>query len=215
MARPEGDDPCAESGKLTRPPAAVRIEEHHVATGDGAERLERPRDLPLDVDAFPEATPQPCVGGERKVGHPAQYTDVPRRPGLRVGRLWQNRAVLQKVRAMPNSVRLFLAYGIVVLAVIGLLLPGVVALAVQMPVTGPGVVLMLLLAYTIFTLTLVLQRKRAARWLALGLSSLTLPAALFLVLVGEPIGALAALALAAGLLLGLTTPGARAYFDQE
>lgn len=116
---------------------------------------------------------------------------------------------------MPNSVRLFLAYGIVVLAVIGLLLPGVVALAVQMPVTGPGVVLMLLLAYTIFTLTLVLQRKRAARWLALGLSSLTLPAALFLVLVGEPIGALAAIALAAGLLLGLTTPGARAYFDQE
>ena len=35
---------------------------------------------------------------------------------------------------------------------------------------------MILLAYTIFTITLVLQRKQAARGLALGLASLTLPA---------------------------------------
>ena len=34
---------------------------------------------------------------------------------------------------------------------------------------------MVLLAYTIFTTTLVLQRKQAARGLALGLASLTIP----------------------------------------
>ena len=34
---------------------------------------------------------------------------------------------------------------------------------------------MILLAYTIFTTTLVLQRKQAARGLALGLASLTIP----------------------------------------
>ena len=38
-----------------------------------------------------------------------------------------------------------------------------------------GIVVMVLLAYTIFTTTLVLQRKQAARGLALGLASLTVP----------------------------------------
>ena len=38
-----------------------------------------------------------------------------------------------------------------------------------------GLVVMVLLAYTIFTTTLVLQRKQAARGLALGLASLTIP----------------------------------------
>ena len=116
---------------------------------------------------------------------------------------------------MPAGVRLFLAYGLLVLALIGLTLPGVVGMAVEVPITGPGVVLMLLLAYTVFTLTLVLQRKRVAFWLAVGLASLIVPVVVFLVLVGLPAPALVGAGLALGLILGLRTAGARRYFDQE
>jgi succinate-acetate transporter protein len=123
--------------------------------------------------------------------------------------------MLDTLRDMPNGVRLFLAYGLVVLALIGLVLPGVVALAAEVPITGPGVVLMLLLAYTIFTITLVLQRKRAAWWLAVGLSSLTVPLLVFLVLAEVPLGALAMALLTVGLFLGLRTTAARRWFDQE
>jgi hypothetical protein len=123
--------------------------------------------------------------------------------------------MLETVRDMPNGVRLFLAYGLVLLALIGLALPGVVALASEVPITGPGVVLMLLLAYTVFTLTLVLQRKRVAWWLAVGLSSLTVPLTLFLVLAEAPLGALVTGVLTVGLFLGLRTGAARRWFDQE
>jgi succinate-acetate transporter protein len=123
--------------------------------------------------------------------------------------------MLETMRGMPNGVRLFLAYGLVLLALIGLALPGVVALAAEVPITGPGVVLMLLLAYTIFTLTLVLQRKRAAWWLAVGLSSLTVPLMAFLVLAEVPLGALAMALLTVGLFLGLRTAASRRWFDQE
>jgi succinate-acetate transporter protein len=123
--------------------------------------------------------------------------------------------MLETVRDMPNGVRLFLAYGLVLLALIGLALPGVVALASEVPITGPGVVLMLLLAYTVFTLTLVLQRKRVAWWLAVGLSSLTVPLMLFLVLAEAPLGALVTGVLTVGLFLGLRTRAARRWFDQE
>ena len=116
---------------------------------------------------------------------------------------------------MPNGVRLFMVYGVIVLALIGLSLPGIVGLAVEAPVTGPGLVAMLLLAYTVFTMTLVLQRKRAAYWLALGLSSLTLPFVLFFVLAEVPSGALLIGAVALALFLGLRTSAARRYFDQE
>ena len=88
----------------------------------------------------------------------------PPRKGTRraSGTLWHNRPVLEQLRATPNGVRLFLVYGLAVLALIGVALPGVIGLAVETPVTGAGITLMLLLAYTIFTLTLVLQRKRVA-----------------------------------------------------
>jgi succinate-acetate transporter protein len=129
--------------------------------------------------------------------------------------LWQNRVMLDTVRGMPNGVRLFLAYGLVVLALIGLALPGVVALASEVPITGPGVVLMLLLAYTIFTLTLVLQRKRVGWWLAVGLSSLMVPLTLFLVLAEAPLAALVMALLTVGLFVGLRTAPARRWFDQE
>ena len=122
--------------------------------------------------------------------------------------------MLETLRAMPNGVRLFLAYGLVLLALIGLALPGVVAMASEVPITGPGVVLMLLLAYTIFTLTLVLQRKRAAWGLAVGLSSLTVPLVVFLALAEAPLAALVVGSLTAGLLFGLRTAAARRWFDQ-
>ena len=47
--------------------------------------------------------------------------------------------------------------------------------AISTPVSLEGLIVMVLLAYTIFTTTLVLQRKQAARGLALGLASLTIP----------------------------------------
>src|SRR5436190_12921547 len=73
---------------------------------------------------------------------------------------------------MPWGVRLFLAYALVILAVIALTLPRIVDLATNIPISPMGVVGMGLLAYTIFTVTLVLQRKEAARNLALGLATL-------------------------------------------
>ena len=76
---------------------------------------------------------------------------------------------------MPGGIRLFLAYAVLILAGIGLSLRFVIDQAISAPVSLPGVVVMILLAYTIFTTTLVIQRKQAARDLALGLSSLTVP----------------------------------------
>jgi hypothetical protein len=80
------------------------------------------------------------------------------------------------LREMPSGIRVFLGYGFLILAVIGLSLRFVVDQAISAPVSPIGVVVMILLAYTIFTLTLVIQRKQAARTLALGLASLTIPA---------------------------------------
>ena len=84
--------------------------------------------------------------------------------------------MVDRVRAMPGGIRLFLVYAVLILAGIGLSLRSVVDLAISTPVSFEGLVVMVLLAYTIFTTTLVLQRKQAARGLALGLASLTDPA---------------------------------------
>jgi hypothetical protein len=73
---------------------------------------------------------------------------------------------------------------------------------------------MALLAYTIFTLTVVLQRKAAARGLALGLSTLALPAIPLALLYGQLIGALLLAGLAALLFRGLRTAAAAAWLDQ-
>jgi hypothetical protein len=83
--------------------------------------------------------------------------------------------MLDRIRAMPGGIRLFLAYALLILAGIGVSLRSVVDTAISTPVSLEGVVVMVLLAYTIFTTTLVLQRKQAARGLALGLASLTIP----------------------------------------
>ena len=84
--------------------------------------------------------------------------------------------MFDRIRAMPGGIRLFLVYAFLILAGIGVSLRSVVDLAISTPVSFEGLVVMALLAYTIFTTTLVLQRKQAARDLALGLASLTDPA---------------------------------------
>ena len=73
---------------------------------------------------------------------------------------------------------------------------------------------MVLLAYTIFTTTLVLQRKEAGRGLALGLSTLTIPAVPLLLLAAQPVDALIVGALAALLFFGLTRPDVRAWLNE-
>jgi hypothetical protein len=123
--------------------------------------------------------------------------------------------VIDQVRAMPGGIRLFLVYALVILAGIGISLRGVIDQAIGAPVSGPGVVVMVLLAYTIFTTTLVLQRKQAARGLALGLASLTLPLFVFLLLVGLLAQALFIAALAALLFRGLLRSEVRAWLNEE
>jgi hypothetical protein len=116
---------------------------------------------------------------------------------------------------MPGGIRLFLVYALVILAGIGISLRFVVDLAIGTPVTGPGVVVMVLLAYTIFTTTLVIQRKQAARGLALGLASLTLPLTVYLLLSGLIVQTIFIAALAALLFRGLLRDEVRTYLSEE
>lgn len=118
------------------------------------------------------------------------------------------------VRGMPWGIALFLAYAFVVLAGVGLSLGSVVDQALQVPITLLGVVVMALLAYTIFTITLVLQRKSAARGLALGLTTLSIPAVPLALLAGQLV--LAVVVASLGLLMyrGLRTPAASSWLDQ-
>ncbi len=88
---------------------------------------------------------------------------------------------------MPPGIVVFLGYAFLILGLIGLSLRYVIDQAISAPVSLPGVVVMVLLAYTIFTVTLVLQRKEAARGLALGLTSLTIPGILLLLAAGLPL----------------------------
>ena len=115
---------------------------------------------------------------------------------------------------MPPAIVLFLAYAFVILAGIGISLRYVVDLAIGAPISGVGAVVMILLAYTIFTTTLVLQRKEASRGLALGLASLTLPLAPYLLLTGLPIQAAFVGALAYFLFRGLRSQRVREYLSE-
>ena len=115
---------------------------------------------------------------------------------------------------MPPGILLFLVYAGLILAGIGISLRYVIDLAIGAPVSGPGVVVMVLLAYTIFTTTLVLQRKEASRGLALGLASLTVPLAPYLLLTGLPIQAAFVGVLAVLLIRGLRSPRAQAWLSE-
>ncbi len=123
--------------------------------------------------------------------------------------------MVDQIRTMPGGIRLFLVYAFVILGGIGVSLRYVVDQAIGAPVSGPGVVVMVLLAYTIFTTTLVLQRKQVARGLALGLSSLTIPPIPFLLLSGLVPQAVFFAALAALLFRGLLREEVRAYLAEE
>ena len=117
-------------------------------------------------------------------------------------------------RLPPPGVLLFLGYGLLILATIGVSLRWVVDMAISAPISFPGLVVMILLAYTIFTITLVLQRKEAARGLAVGLSTLTVPLAFFFLVSPVPILVLAPGILGVLLWIGLRRPASRAYFSE-
>lgn len=109
-------------------------------------------------------------------------------------------------RLPPWGVILFLVYAGLILAGIGIALPSVVDLALDTPVSFVGLVVMALLAYTIFTITLVLQRKAAARTLALGLASLAVMPILLALANGLAGPAIALAAFVALLFRGLLRP---------
>ncbi len=122
--------------------------------------------------------------------------------------------MISTFREMPGGVRLFLAYALLILALIGITLPAVVNLAVDTPISGVGLLSTLLLAYTIFTVTLVLQRKQAAWLFSQGLATLTVPLIPFLWFAAGLPGALFAAALAVLLFRGLRGSRARAWFSE-
>lgn len=118
------------------------------------------------------------------------------------------------IRAMPGGIRLFLVYAFLILAGIGLSLRFVVDQAIEASVSFQGVVVMALLAYTIFTITLVIQRKEAARGLALGLTSLTIPLVPLLLLSQLPVEAIFVAAFSVLLFRGLLRPEVRTFLRE-
>jgi FtsH-binding integral membrane protein len=121
----------------------------------------------------------------------------------------------QPRRLPPAGLILFLGYAFVILGAIGVSLRWVVDQAIGAPLSIPGIVVMVLLAYTIFTITMVLQRKQAARGLALGLSTLTIPAVPLLLLGPVPVIALVPAVLAVLLFVGLRRPTVKAWLTEE
>ena len=122
--------------------------------------------------------------------------------------------MVSTVMAMPGGIRLFLVYALLILGAIGVALPRIIELAVNVPVSFEGLLAMILLAYTIFTTTLVLQRKEASRVLALGLATLTVPAIPLLLLAAQPLFAIVVAILAGLLFFGLTRPEIRDWLNE-
>lgn len=122
--------------------------------------------------------------------------------------------MFELVRTMPMGVRVVLGFGFVLLAGIGLTLPLVINQAIEAPVSPIGLLWMLLLAYLVFTLTLILQRKQAAWMLSLGLASLSVPVALGLFSWAGFLGLLMGVALVALLFWSLRGARVRAWFSE-
>jgi hypothetical protein len=121
------------------------------------------------------------------------------------------------VRGMPWGIGLFLVYALLILTGVGLSLGYVVDLALEVPITPLGMVVMALLAYTIFTVTLVLQRKEAARGLSIGLASLAVPAVPLALIVGPPLGVIGAVGIAVFAVVlhrGLRSAAAKEWLNQ-
>jgi hypothetical protein len=124
--------------------------------------------------------------------------------------------VLQLIRSMPPGVLLFLGYAFLVLSFLGLFMRFVVDLAIQSSIHPLGIVWMLLLAYLIFTMTLVLQKKQAAYWLALGLASLSLGLAFVLFFLPPYgwLGSIASIVIFVVVVWGLRRPRSREWFSE-
>jgi hypothetical protein len=122
--------------------------------------------------------------------------------------------MMDRVREMPGGIRLFLGYAFLILFLVGVMMRVIVDQAIAAPISLAGVVAMVLLAYTIFTTTLVLQRKQAARGLALGLATMTIPLIPLFLLGGQLVPAIFVSALAALLFRGLLRPEVRTYLNE-
>ena len=122
--------------------------------------------------------------------------------------------MLDLLRSMPNGVRILLFFGFVLLAGVGLTLPLVVGQAVETPISAVGLLWMLLLAYLVFTLTLILQRKQAAWMLSFGLATLSVPIAAILFFWAGAVGLLIGAALVVLLFLALRGKAVRAWFSE-
>lgn len=118
-------------------------------------------------------------------------------------------------RIPPPALLLFLGYAFMVLGLIGISLPWVVDQSISTPLSIPGIAAMALLAYTIFTITIIFQRKQAARGLALGLATLTIPAVPLLLLGPVPPVAIVPAALGLLLVVGLRRPSVKAWLTEE
>jgi hypothetical protein len=121
------------------------------------------------------------------------------------------------------------AWVAVLLGITGLLLPQIIAFvdfSERAPFSLLGIVMMAELAFVFFGLTLVLQHKRAGRGFAIGIAMLPVPilAGLIPLLLDMPIEAAAGwgtfmlpigIAISVLLVIGLTRPGARAWFTED
>jgi hypothetical protein len=122
--------------------------------------------------------------------------------------------MLELVRSMPNGVRILMIFGVTLLAGVGLTLPLIVGQAVEAPISALGLLWMLLLAYLVFTLTLILQRKQAAWMLSVGLASLSIPVAIALYFWSPP-AVVVGIALVGLLFYSLRRSSVRAWFSEE
>jgi hypothetical protein len=124
--------------------------------------------------------------------------------------------MLQTVREMPPGVLIFMGYCFIVLSAIGLTMPIVIDMAVSAPITFVGLVVMLLLAYLIFTMTMVLQKKQAAYQLSMGLTTLLLPlAAVLLFAPGGFVISIVAVILFVIVVWSLRRPASREWFSEQ
>ena len=121
----------------------------------------------------------------------------------------------ETIKAMPPGVLVFMGYALLVLSVLGLFLNRVIDEAIAAPISFIGVVWMALLAYLVFTMTLVLQKKQAAYGLSLGLTSILLPLAVIVLF--APAGWILSIVLVllfAIVVLSLRRPRSRAWFSE-
>ncbi len=119
------------------------------------------------------------------------------------------------IRAMPRGVLIFMGYALLVLSVLGLFMGRVVDEAISAPISFIGIVWMAALAYLIFTVTLVLQKKQAAYGLSLGLTSLLLPLAVILLFApGGWVLSIVAIVFFVIVVWSLRRPASRAWFSE-